>query len=132
MWTGIGLKLVQWLTGVGVGDIVSKATEAYTAHVQAGVDSGKIDADIIARQIDLAKHESELQAGLAKEPGYVRQCFAYPVAFYYAKIFVWDKVLALGATDALSPELEWTARTIIVSYFGCAAVATAMRIVRGR
>lgn len=133
MWATLGLKLVQIITGVGVSDIVSKATEVYTAHLRAGTDEDKINADLVAREIAMATRESELQATLAKsEPGYVRQCFAYPVAFYLGKIFVYDKALGLGATDSLSPQLYWIVQTVIVAYFGAATILQAVRLVKAK
>jgi hypothetical protein len=133
MFAGIALKLVSWLSGINVSGVVQTAAAAYTAHVNAGTDESKINASLLAREADLAQREQELQAGLAKgEPGYVRQLFAYPVIFYYGKIFVYDKALGLGSTDPLSPELSWTARTIIVSYFGAATIISAARALRGK
>jgi hypothetical protein len=47
----------------------------------------------------------------------IRALFALPVAVYYGKIFLWDKVLALGATDALSADLLHVSWVIIGFYF---------------
>ncbi len=47
----------------------------------------------------------------------VRAMYAVPPAFYFAKIYLWDKVLGLGATDPLSPELHYVAMAIIAFYF---------------
>ena len=41
---------------------------------------------------------------------------AVPIAVYYGKIFLFDKVLGLGATDGLTPELHSVAVAVIGFY----------------
>lgn len=133
MWASIGLFFLKSFTGFDVNGLVASVANVYSAKVNAGTDKEKIDADLVAREVQLAQRESELQASLAKgEPGYVRQLFAYPVALYYGKLFLWDKVLGLGVTDPLSPQLTWVAQTIIVAYFGSAAIVGVVRQINSR
>lgn len=45
-----------------------------------------------------------------------RPLFAFVI--YVWKVVVWDKVLGLGTTDALSTEMSQWAMTILAAYFG--------------
>lgn len=104
--------IVSALTG-GIGQ---ELAAAYKAHEEAATDQERIAAnERIARLTNIAA----VQKAEAGNPinAIVRALFALPIAAYYAKIFVIDKVLALGSTDPLSDELTWTARVIISFYF---------------
>jgi hypothetical protein len=58
--------------------------------------------------------ETQKNGGLA---AYVRLAFAVPVVILVWKLFLWDKVLGWGVTDALSPFYERTALLIMGFYF---------------
>lgn len=47
----------------------------------------------------------------------VRPLFAAPFIIYLWKLVVWDKVLGMGSTDGLSPELWSVLMTIIGAFF---------------
>lgn len=47
----------------------------------------------------------------------IRPLFAAPFVLYLGKLVVWDKVLDLGSTDPLSPELWNVCMTIVGAYF---------------
>ncbi len=46
----------------------------------------------------------------------VQIAWALPFVIYNGKLILWDKVLELGATDPLSPEL-YTLQSVIVGFF---------------
>jgi hypothetical protein len=46
----------------------------------------------------------------------VTAMLAFPIAAYYGKIFLIDKVLGLGVTDPISPELHSVAIAVIGYY----------------
>jgi hypothetical protein len=48
---------------------------------------------------------------------WIRALIALPVALYYGKIFLWDKVLGLGVTDPLSGHLHQVSLAVISFYF---------------
>lgn len=48
---------------------------------------------------------------------WIRAGFALPFIVYNAKLLVWDKVLAWGSTDRLSPELANVEMVVIGFYF---------------
>lgn len=114
MWTAI-------LSFLG-GPIVNAAIKAYTAKLAAGNTSERIAADLAARELAVQQKEVEVQAqyktaliGHWYEP---TNLFGYTMAFYFGKIVLWDKVLALGTTDAITgPAAEW-AGWIMMFYVG--------------
>jgi hypothetical protein len=48
---------------------------------------------------------------------YIRALYAVPPAIYLGKLFVYDKVLALGTTDPLSDTLTHTLWVVLGFYF---------------
>ena len=67
------------------------------------------------------------QAILLAEQGHwitrmIRPLFALPFVIYLWKLVVWDKVLALGTTDALGADLTQIMLLIIAAYFVDTAV----------
>lgn len=64
-----------------------------------------------------AKASVQVAEGHSPINAIVRSLFAAPVAIYYAKLFLWDKVLGWGATDPLSADLTHVAWVIIGFYF---------------
>lgn len=46
-----------------------------------------------------------------------RAVFVAPIALYYAKLWIWDKMLDWGTTDPPSDEMNWIARIVISFYF---------------
>jgi hypothetical protein len=62
------------------------------------------------------------QAVLIAEQGHwatrlIRPAFAFPFVVYINKLVLWDKVLGLGATDALGSDLTQIMTVIIAAYF---------------
>lgn len=95
--------------------IASQIASAYEAKEQAKSDRARIEAEeriktLEARRDVMVAEGSPLNAT-------IRALFAFPVAIYYGKIFLWDKVLGLGSTDPLSPELRQISAVVIGFYF---------------
>lgn len=109
--------VVSWFLGGGLSSIEKALTDAYQAKLNAQTNEDKIAADVTIGTLQVQRDVMIAEAGKWSINAFVRLLFAVPVAAYYAKIFVWDKVLAWGSTDALSDELAWTARVVIGFYF---------------
>lgn len=101
------------------------------ALVDAYKERLKVSAQQDVLAVDLAKSEllAEIEARKAAkeiiiaEQGHwytamIRPLIALPVAVFLGKIFIWDKVLGWGSTDALDPNLWNVVMVIIGSYFG--------------
>nr|WP_228747751.1 hypothetical protein [Bradyrhizobium sp. BR 10289] len=54
----------------------------------------------------------------------------YCVAFYFAKLLVWDKVLGLGSTDALAGFAAITANLVVSFYFAKRGFENVARIIK--
>ena len=105
-----------FLAKIGIGSIATKIADAYQAKQNAQTDREKIAADERIKMLE-ARRDVMVAEGNTPINAIIRALFALPVAIYYGKLFLWDKVLAWGATDPLSPDLQWTARIVIGFYF---------------
>lgn len=112
---------------------IARVTEAI-AKARAQYDAARNDQERIAA--DERMHTLRMQRDiLIKEKGsranaIVRALFAIPFVFYTWKIVVWDKVLALGATDALSHDLTRIWLAIVGFYFAQWLIGRTARILR--
>ena len=117
--------------------LLSNALAAYKAKLDAGNSAASIAADLAAKQAALdAQRESLEQATLQAEEGrwgpFVRWGFAIPFVLFNAKAIVWDRMLHLGVTDPLSPELLQLESVIVAAYFGHSAVTIVGRAIARR
>jgi len=124
----------QFLLSLIGGPIVNGLISAYKAKLDAGNTSEHIAADLAARELAVQQREEELQAQLRIaeighwwEPDHL---FGYTLWIYFAKCIVWDKVLALGSTDALTGEIASWAGTIMLFYFGKRGFENVARILK--
>jgi Na+/glutamate symporter len=132
MWTSI-LTFLGNLIG---GPFARAAVDAYKAKLQAENTAEKMAADLAARELAVEQRERELDVELVKtEQGnwftrMVRPLWAMPFVIYTWKVVVWDKVLGLGATDALTGFAATLALTIATAYFGGRTIEKVARILR--
>ncbi len=99
-----------------VGQIGKQLNQAYKSKLNAKNDHERIEADK-----RIATLEAQ-QAVLVAEQGswmtrWIRPAFAAPFVIYNFKIVVWDKVLGMGATDALSTEFWQLQMIVFGAYF---------------
>ena len=57
----------------------------------------------------------------------IRPLFAAPFIIFAWKIVVWDKVLKLGSTDPLDPNMWSVFLTVVGAYFGDSALFTVLK-----
>lgn len=96
--------------------IAGKIADAKVELAKAETDQERIHA-----QERISALQSR-QAVLIAESGtpinsIIRAGFALPFVVYNIKLVIWDKVLALGSTDSLSPELFKVELACIGFYF---------------
>lgn len=87
---------------------------AHEARLRADTDEKKLEAD---KAMHLVSQRVAAQSADNIWARIMRALFALPFAIYIGKLVLWDKVLGLGATDNLSPELWNIAWTVIGFYF---------------
>jgi hypothetical protein len=123
---------LTWLGGLLGGPFAKAAVDAYGKKLAAENSSEKTAADLAGRELAVEQREIELQTQYRiAELGYWYEpdkLMGYTVAVYFAKLLLWDKVLALGSTDALAGFAATTANLIVVCYFGKRGVETFARI----
>ena len=99
-----------------VSRVVEKIAAARLAAEQAKSDEERIAAEERAKALEARRDVLMAESG-SRINAIIRAGFALPFVFYNAKLVLWDKVLSLGATDALSPELFQIELAVIGFYF---------------
>jgi hypothetical protein len=104
-------RLIGLLTGAG--GIADQLRRAYEARLKAKNDSERISAEIDIARLE-ARQASHAIGG--RWITLVQVAWALPFVAYNAKLIIWDKMLGLGVTDPLSPEL-YQLQAVIVGFF---------------
>jgi hypothetical protein len=116
--------LLGWLGNLIGGPFAKAAVDAYRAKLSAENTSEKIAADLAARELGVEQRERELatQVVIAEQGRWYtalpRPLFAVAFVIYVWKVVVWDKVLGLGTTSALSGDVAQWATVVLTAYFG--------------
>lgn len=105
---------------VGLADPITRITDAIAkakiSANQAATDQERIHAQERIAQLEARRAVLIAESG-SKINAFIRAGFALPFVIYNAKLVLWDKVLAFGSTDALSPELAQVEMICIGFYF---------------
>jgi len=124
--------ILSWLGSLLGGPFINAALEAYKAKLTTENSTTAAKEALAAKELELQVRETELQADYRKatigrwyEPDHL---MGYAVAVYFGKLLVWDKVLALGSTDALAGWASFTANLIVAFYFGKRGVENVLKI----
>jgi hypothetical protein len=123
-----------WLGNLLGGPFARAAVDAYRAKLAAENTSEKIAADLAARELAVEQRESELaNAMVLAEQGrwytaVPRPLFAIAFIIYVWKVVVWDKVLGLGTTDALTGDVSQWATIVLTAYFGGRSLEKIVRV----
>jgi hypothetical protein len=115
------LALLGWLPKIfGAFDVVSRITEkivdAKVSMATAANERERIAADERVRSLEARRNVLVAESG-SRLNAIIRASFALPFVIYNGKLVLWDKVLSLGSTDALSPELFQVEMACIGFYF---------------
>ena len=116
------------------GPFAKAAVDAYRAKLTAENTSQKIAADLAARELDVETRERELatQVVIAEQGRWYtalpRPLFASAFVIYVWKVVVWDRVLGLGTTAALSGDVAQWAMIVLTAYFGGRSLEKVARI----
>lgn len=109
----------------GGGGVAEQLQRAYAAKLAAQGSRETLQAEI-----EIAKLETrrDVLAQGGRWVTMIQVAWALPFVIYNAKLIMWDKVFALGATDPLSPALYDLQTTIIQFFF----VATTVNLLARR
>jgi len=118
------------------GPIVTGLIGAYKAKLESGNTSERIAADLAARELAVQQREAEVNSSVViAEQGRwytacIRPLFCLPFIIFTLKVIVWDKVLKLGVTDPLDPNMWNVFMVIIGAYFGGRSIEKVARILK--
>jgi len=110
--------------------------DAYKAKLAAANTQDKIAVDLAVKEIEgEIAARAQASAIIIAEQGrwwtsMIRPLAALPVVIYIWKVVVYDKILGLGTTDAITGDVGTWAGVIITSYFGGRTIEKVARIFR--
>lgn len=126
--------VLGWLGNLLGGPFAKAAVDAYRAKLTAENTSEKIAADLAARELGVEQRERELatQAVMAEQGRWFtalpRPLFAFAFVIYVWKVVVWDRVLGLGSTAALTGDVAQWAMIVLTAYFGGRSIEKVAKI----
>lgn len=123
------LKLLLGFLSGPISDISNDLKEAYQSKLAAANDAERIAAD---ERINLLEARKSVVMAAQSDPveRLVRVGYAIPCLAYLWKLLLWDKVLSLGTTDGLSPELWHVFMIILGGYFLDVTIRGTARILK--
>jgi hypothetical protein len=128
--------MLSFIANLFSGPIIGALTSAYKAKLAAGNTTEAKATELAIKEIEgeVALRQTEASI-IRQEEGRWYTClprplFAFIFVIYIGKCVIWDKVLGLGSTDALSPELANIEMIIVGGYFGGRTIEKVARIFR--
>lgn len=116
------------------GPVISGLISAYKARIAQLNSQDQLALTMLEKEVDAEiAARAEATKLLIAEQGHwytamIRPLFALPFILFEAKVVIWDKMLHLGSTDALDPNMWSVFTAVVVSYFGATAVERVSRI----
>lgn len=109
-----------------IGPITTTITAIYTKKEDVSLEKfkvdGKVDIAVVEAQVAIVQANATL---LNNQWSRVLQAmFAVPLAVYYGKCILWDKVFALGSTDPLKGDISTYSMYIIGFLFMHSAITS--------
>ena len=126
--------VLGWLGNLLGGPFAKAAVDAYRAKLSAENTSEKIAADLAARELSVEQREAEVatQVVVAEQGRWYtalpRPLFAFAFVIYVWKVVVWDRVMGLGSTPALTGDVAQWAMIVLTAYFGGRSLEKVARI----
>ena len=128
----------MWMALISLigGPVVSGLIKAYQAKLAAGNTSERIAADVASSEIAAQQNDVAIAAKIViaeQEHWYtacIRPLMALPFIVFTWKIVVVDKVLGIGTTDALDPNMWSVFMAVVVAYFGGRSIEKVARILK--
>lgn len=132
------MTFLKWILSFFGGKAFEAIVNAYKAKLEAGNTQDAKAVELAVEEIrgEVALRQSATKLLIAEQGRWytaiVRPLFALPFVIFIWKVVVYDKVLHLGATDAIDPNMWAVLQTIIISYFGLAGINKLATVFRGR
>lgn len=127
----IGVGIVKQLGG----DVIGGYFKTKQAEIAAMNDQDRLAAELAAKTL-LAENDArriEIELLKAEQGSFItriiRPLLALPFIIFTFKVVVYDKVLGLGTTDPLDPNMWGVFLTVVAAYFGGRTVERTASIV---
>src|SRR5215475_8589250 len=126
--------MLQWILSVLSAPVFNSIVDGYKAKLAASNAQDKLAVDLAVKEIEaeLAARREATKIINAEQGRWwtamIRPLAALPVVIYIWKVVVWDKVLGLGSTDAITGEVATWAGVIVTTYFGGRTIEKVARI----
>lgn len=123
------LSLILGFLSGPLSQISNDLTKAYQAKLSAQNDQERLVLDGQIAVLE-ARKSTILAAQSSPVERWIRFGFAFPFVVYINKLVLWDKVLHLGATDALSSDLNQLLWIVVGGYFVDTTIRGTARIMK--
>lgn len=116
------------------GPVISGLISAYKLRIAQTNTQDQLALTMLEKEVDAEiAARAEATKLLIAEQGHwytamIRPLFALPFIIFVSKVVVWDKVLHLGTTDNLDPNMWGVCQAVVVSYFGATAIERVSKI----
>jgi hypothetical protein len=116
------------------GPVVRGLLDAYRARLDAAATAGALAVELAKKELEaeIAARAEASKVIIAEQGRWytavVRPLFALPFIVFAWKVVVWDKVLGLGVTDALDPNMWSVFIAVVTAYFGGRSLEKIARI----
>lgn len=119
---------MKWLVNILSLPILNSFVAAYKAKLEAGntKDAKAVELAVAEIQAEIAARHAAKEVIIAEQGHWytavIRPLFALPFVIFAWKVIVWDKVLKMGTTDAIDPNMWSVFMAVVASYFGLSAI----------
>lgn len=87
------------------------------ATARASRDNAETEQARIAADAEVRRLEARVAAqSVGRGAMFMRIAFGVPIAIYFGKIFLWDKVLKWGTTDDLTAQ-QWQVVMVVLGFY---------------
>lgn len=120
--------MLRAILGIFTGGLAGQLQQAWATYEAAQTAEARMEAMTTIQQ--LQSRQSALAMG-GRMTALVQALFALPFIVYNIKLVVFDKVLSMGATDPLSPQLYAVEAQVIGFYFLATAAQSIISRLKG-
>lgn len=100
-----------------ISKITGQIADAKIAAIHATTDKEKVASEERARALEARRDVLIAEGSFTRLNVFMRFALAFGPMLYLNKIFIWDKVLKLGATDPLKDDNLWAVVIAVVSFY---------------
>ncbi len=130
------MTFFKWVLSFFGGKAFEAIVNAYKAKLEAGNTRDAKATELAIEEIkgDIAARNTAKEIIIAEQGRWytaiIRPLFALPFVIFAWKVVVWDKVLKLGTTDAIDPNMWSVFLAVVASYFGLSAIDRISKVFR--